>query len=122
MKIAISLENQSGLSSRVSHVFGRCHYFMFIDPENQSFEIKENPAHSASGGAGIQAAQFIADQKPAAVISGRIGPKAETVIASAGIPIYQFSDGSAAEAIHSYAHNQLKRLVEADGHDHAGLK
>ena len=122
MKIAISLENDDGINSRVSDIFGRCRYFMFIDPQNMSFEIEKNPARNASGGAGIQAAQFIADNKPDAVISGHIGPRAQTVIASADIPVFQFSQGSVEDALGLYEQKKLNNLTEADVPDHSGLK
>ena len=122
MKIAISLETNEGLSSRTSDIFGRCNYFMFIDPKDKSFEIIENPARSATGGAGIQAAQFIANRQPAAVVSGHIGPNAQTVIAGAEIPVLQFSGGSVEEALDLFEKDQLAKLTEADVRDHSGMK
>ena len=122
MKIAISLETNDGLASRTSDIFGRCNYFMFIDPDEKSFEIEENPARSAAGGAGIRAAQFIADHQPAAVVSGHIGPNAQTVIAGAEIPVLQFSGGSVEEALELFKNDQLGKLTKADVSDHTGLK
>ena len=70
MQIAISLQENNGLVSQVSTIFGRCPYFMFINPDNDEFEIVENTAKAASGGAGIQAAQIIVD-KGAEVVNQR---------------------------------------------------
>ena len=35
--------------------FGRCRYFMVIDPDTLSFQARENPFRTADRGAGIQA-------------------------------------------------------------------
>lgn len=110
MQIAISLQENNGLSSQVSTIFGRCPYFMFINPENNKFEIKENTAKAASGGAGIQAAQTIVDKGAKAVISGNLGPKAHAVLIFAEIPLYQFSGGSAQAALEAYRQGNLPTL------------
>lgn len=53
MKICISSTGDnldSGLDSR----FGRCEFFIFVDPETMDFEAVKNPYINAFGGAGIQ--------------------------------------------------------------------
>ena len=120
MQIAISLQENKGLESKVSTIFGRCPFFMFIDPQNKEFEIKENAAKTASGGAGIQAAQMVVDQGSGAVISGNLGPKAHSVLASASIPVYQFPGGSAQEALEAYQQDSLKSLDSPSTAAHSG--
>jgi len=122
MQIVITLEEKIGLDSKISNIFGRCNFFMFINPDTKKFTIEENPAKDTPGGAGIQAAQFIADNSPAAVITGHLGPKAHTVLFSAGIPVYQFQGKSLEETLNDYNHRNLKNLFEADVKDHTGLK
>jgi predicted Fe-Mo cluster-binding NifX family protein len=107
MQIAISLQEDEGLESSVSPIFGRCPFFMFVDVDNGHFEIRTNPAQSAAGGAGIQAAQMIAGNHVNAVISGKLGPKAYDVLASAGIAVYTFSGGSVEEALKAFRRGQL---------------
>ena len=110
MQIAISLQENNGLVSQVSTIFGRCPYFMFINPNNDEFEIVENTAKAASGGAGIQAAQIIVDKGAEAVISGNLGPKAHSVLISTDIPLFQFPSGSALEAVEAYRQGKLTAL------------
>ena len=74
MKIAITLKENAGLDSTVSPIFGRCPYYMFIDPDTKEFTIEENTAMNESGGAGIKAAQFIVDRKAAAVDGDDLQP------------------------------------------------
>ena len=50
MKIAISLNEDKGLDSQVSDIFGRCAFYMLIDPESKEFSVTANPAVNASGG------------------------------------------------------------------------
>ena len=78
MHIAITLADNKGLESSISPVFARCPFYMLIDPETKIFTIEENPAKNASGGAGIKAAQWMIDHKVAAIISGNLGPKAQS--------------------------------------------
>lgn len=120
MQIAISLQENKGLDSKISTIFGRCPYFMFIDPQDKSLKIKENAAKSASGGAGIQAAQMIVDQGAEAVISGNMGPNAHSVLLSANIPLYQFSSGSAQEALEAYLQGNLTALNGPSTAAHSG--
>ena len=110
MQIAISLQENNGLVSQVSTIFGRCPYFMFINPDNDEFEIVENTAKAASGGAGIQAAQIIVDKGAEAVISGKLGPKAHAVLISADILLLQFPSGNALEALEAYQQGKLTAL------------
>jgi predicted Fe-Mo cluster-binding NifX family protein len=110
MQIAISLNEDKGHESTVSPIFGRCPYFMFIDPQTMSYSVEENPAKDATGGAGIQAAQMVADKKPDAVISGQFGPKAERVLEAAGIPAYVFQNGNVKQALEALQNQTLARL------------
>ncbi|MEW6650696.1 MAG: NifB/NifX family molybdenum-iron cluster-binding protein [Chloroflexota bacterium] len=120
MPIAISLEENNGLDSGVSTIFGRCSYYMFIDPKTMIFVIEENPARNASGGAGIQAAQFIVDKQCSALISGQLGPKAQSVLASAGIPVFACPGGTAREALAAFADNKLEVLIAPNASAHSG--
>ena len=49
MKIAISASGPD-LSSAVDPRFGRCPYFLFVDPDSMDFEAIENPNISSASG------------------------------------------------------------------------
>lgn len=98
MKVAVSSAGET-LESRVDTVFGRCAAFVCVDTETAQVTAWPNPAVAASGGAGIQAAQFVLDQKVDAVVSGNLGPNAMRVFAAAGVPVYAVQGGTVGEAV-----------------------
>jgi len=121
MKIAISLDENKGLDSQASNIFGRCNYYLVFNVEDETFTIEENPAKSASGGAGIQAAQWIINQEAEAVVSGNLGPKAYDVLAAGKIAAYRHNGGTAQEIIKAYKEEKLECLLEPNVDAHSGL-
>lgn len=84
MKIAFSA-SQPEFESALNPRFGRCDCFILIDPATGAWESTPNPAVQAPDGAGVSAAQHLADQGAAVIISGHFGPKAATALQAAGI-------------------------------------
>jgi predicted Fe-Mo cluster-binding NifX family protein len=62
MKIAVSSTGQT-LDSAVEAHFGRCPYFLIVNPATLEFEALANANAGLGGGAGIQSAQLIAERK-----------------------------------------------------------
>ena len=87
MKITITASSP-WLDAEFDPRFGRCAYFLLVNTETMQWEAFSNPGINASGGAGTQAAQFVAEQKVAAVISGDFGPNASSALKAAGILMY----------------------------------
>jgi predicted Fe-Mo cluster-binding NifX family protein len=75
MKIILSTAAPE-ISSPIDPRFGRGAFLLVVDTETGSAQVHPNPSANASGGAGIQAAQFTAGQQVQAVISGDFGPNA----------------------------------------------
>jgi predicted Fe-Mo cluster-binding NifX family protein len=48
-----------------------------------------NPSYSSANGAGFQAAQYIASERAAVVISGQFGDDAVNVLKESGVALYQ---------------------------------
>jgi predicted Fe-Mo cluster-binding NifX family protein len=86
MKLCITSSGVS-LDDSMDPRFGRCRYFIIWDADNEQFEAVENPAVSAGGGAGIQAAQLIANKGVETVLTGNVGPNAYNTLTAAGIKI-----------------------------------
>lgn len=87
MKITITASSPS-LDAEFDPRFGRCAYFLILETETMQWEAFPNPGINASGGAGTQAAQFIAKQKVSAAISGDFGPNASSALNAAGVLMY----------------------------------
>ena len=98
MKICITSTGQD-LSSPVSPRFGRCPYFLIVDTETQKVEALENKGVQATRGAGVSAAQIIADSGCQVVITGNVGPNAFYVLNTAGIKIFVAAAGKSCEQI-----------------------
>jgi predicted Fe-Mo cluster-binding NifX family protein len=116
MKIAISSTGDK-LESAVDERFGRCPYFFIAELENneiKSSEAVENTSASQMGGAGMTAAQAVAEKKVDAVITGNIGPRAFSAFQQLGIEVYQGS-GTVKEVLDKFAKNELKKINEATG-------
>jgi predicted Fe-Mo cluster-binding NifX family protein len=108
MKIAIS-SNGKDLDSEVDKVFGRCAYFLIVeikDKKIKSFEVVENTSANQMGGAGISAAQTVAEKDIGAVISGNIGPKAADALKQFNIKMYN-SKGKVKEVVQKFIEKKL---------------
>ena len=111
MRIAISATGDS-LEAPVDFRFGRCPFFVIVDVENNEiskFEAIRNPAVGAFGGAGIQAAQLIANRGVNVVITGNIGPNAFSVLTQTGIKVVTGVGGiKVRDAVEMYMRGELK--------------
>ncbi|MGD8463809.1 MAG: NifB/NifX family molybdenum-iron cluster-binding protein [Anaerolineae bacterium] len=120
MKVVVSAQGPT-LDSPTSPVFGRCPTLMFVDTETLEFKAMDNPAMNESGGAGIQAAQFVVGQGAQAVITGNLGPNAFDVLQAAGVPGYLTQTGTIGQAVQAYKAGDLQQMRGASVSAHAGL-
>ncbi len=100
MKIAVSSIGTE-IDSAVDPRFGRAAYLVIVDSDTMTVAtvIDNQAARDAAHGAGINAATMMAEAKAEAVLSGRVGPKAEVVLQSAGITIYNNATGTVRQAV-----------------------
>lgn len=118
MKIAVSAM-AGNLDAQVDPRFGRCEYFVIAEIEGKKVKghksIK-NTGVEASRGAGITAAQIVANEGVEAVITGNIGPNAFNVLSQTGIKIYTgVTDVTVKSAIEKYLKGELKETGAATG-------
>ena len=110
MKVGISSAGEN-LEAEVDPRFGRCKYFVIVDTETMNFESIANESFTASGGAGIQAAQTVAQKGVNAVITGNVGPNAFQTLSAAGIKIFIGASGSIKKVVEQFKKGEIQ---EAD--------
>jgi predicted Fe-Mo cluster-binding NifX family protein len=76
------------LEAPVDPRFGRGAYFVVVDTDTMQWQAHQNAAVNAAGGAGSQAAQFVAQQGAEAAISGDFGPNAYIALAAGEVKMY----------------------------------
>jgi len=116
MRIAVSATGKD-LDSQVDARFGRCFNFLIVEIENgeiKDFKAIENTAATLGGGAGITAAQLVANEKVDAVITVNIGPRAFAVLQQLGIDIYQ-GVGKVRDVIKQFVEGKLPKLEAPSG-------
>ncbi len=115
MKIAVSA-TEGSLNANVDARFGRCPYYVIFEVEGNEIkghEILENTAGQEMRGAGITAAQTVANKKTEVVITGNIGPKAFDVLSSNGIKIISNASGNVKDAVEKYLKGELKETSQS---------
>ncbi len=101
VKVAVSSTGPD-MNSQVNPRFGRCQYFLIVDTDTMNAEAIQNTAAMASGGAGIQAAQVVAQKGAQAVLTGSLGPNAIQALSAAGLDVALGISGTVREAVEQY--------------------
>lgn len=121
MKIACPVDEKT-METSVCMSFGRTPYFLVYDTETKQAEFIDNSAAASQGGAGIKAAQMIADKKAKVLLTPRCGENAAEVIKAANIKIFKTVSGSAMDNINAFLDGKLSELdeIHAGFHNHGG--
>ncbi len=120
MKICISSQGDN-LDSQVDPRFGRCQYFIIVDPDTLEFEAVENPSVSAMGGAGVVSGQLVAGKGIKAVLTGNVGPNAFQTLQAAGVEIITGISGPIKEAVEKYKKGEFNSTQGATVSSKFGL-
>ena len=120
MKICVTAYSND-YDSQIDPRFGRCSFFVLIDPDTMQIEITPNLASGASGGAGIQAAQILVNKNVDMLITGNVGPKAFGALSSSGIKVITGVMGSVRTAIEKYKKGELNITSSPTVRDHHGF-
>ena len=122
MKIVVSSSGPD-MESQVDVRFGRCPYFMVVDVEDKKIKghkAVENTSAQQMGGAGMTAAQTVAELKADAVITVNMGPRAFIVFKQLGIDMY-LGTGTVRKAVEDFVAGRLKKIGDATGPGHMGM-
>lgn len=85
------------------------------------FEAVPNMAAGAMSGAGIQAAQTVANRGVKVLITGNVGPNAFQALSAAGIKIVTGAFGTVKEVIEKYKRGELKETNMPTVRGHFGM-
>lgn len=120
MKICVTAQG-SNLDAPLDPRFGRCAQFIFVDSDTLKFEVAPNPAATAGGGAGIQAAQLVADRHATVVLTGHLGPNAYQALTASGIQVFTGLVGTVREAVEQFRAGRLTQVSGPTAPAHAGI-
>jgi len=119
MKIAIPVNENK---KEVCPSFGRTPLYLLLDTETQEKVYYDNSAVANEGGAGIKAAQILADKEIDVLLTPRCGQNAADVLKLADIKIYRTRNSSLAETLELFQKGELSILEEIHPgfHNHGG--
>ena len=120
MKIAVSA-TAPGLDAEVDPRFGRCQYFIIVDPQSMEFEALDNSNAMAAGGAGISTAQMIASKGAEVVLTGNCGPNAYQTLSAAGLQVITGVAGRIRDAIEAYRTGKFQSSAQPSVDAHYGM-
>jgi len=120
MKICVTASGP-GLDAPLDPRFGRCAYFVLVDSETLEAESTPNNSAGAASGAGIQAAQTIANLGASVLITGNVGPNAAQTLTAAGVKIYLADGGNVKDSVERFKNGELKGTSSATAPAHAGM-
>ncbi|MBW1737436.1 MAG: NifB/NifX family molybdenum-iron cluster-binding protein [Deltaproteobacteria bacterium] len=120
MKIAVTSTGPT-LDDTVEERFGRCPYFLIIDPDTLEFEPFENPNIALGGGAGIQSAQLMANKGVSVVLTGNCGPNAFQTFGAAGVQVITGVSGQVRQAIEQYKSGAVSSTAGPNVQSHFGM-
>ena len=117
MKVAVTAAGKTP-EDPVDQRLGRAQGFILFGEDDSWQYVDNRPNVEALSGAGVQAAQDLADRGVAAVVTGHVGPKAYSVLSAAGIKVYIGASGTVKEAYEAYKAGRLQEAQEADRPGH----
>jgi predicted Fe-Mo cluster-binding NifX family protein len=98
MKIAVTSTGPT-LDDTIETRFGRCAYFLVVDPDTWEFESTPNLNLTLRGGAEPQPAQFMANKGVSVVFTGHCGPNVLRTLGGAGIRVITGATGQVRQIV-----------------------
>jgi predicted Fe-Mo cluster-binding NifX family protein len=118
MRVAITSQGAE-MSSATDPRFGRAKFFVVADMETGAVEAHDNAQNlNAAQGAGIQAAQNVANLGVEAVVTGNVGPKAFATLRAGNIDVCIGAAGSVEHALEQFKAGELECVTEANVEGH----
>lgn len=118
MKVAVTSEGPT-LDYQVDPRFGRAGGFVIVDTETmESVYVDNGSSQARAQGAGIQAAENVANAGVQVVLTGYVGPKAFSALSAAKIRIGQDVDGmTVREAVEKFIRGEVAMADTANSQE-----
>ncbi|MBN1942660.1 MAG: dinitrogenase iron-molybdenum cofactor biosynthesis protein [Phycisphaerae bacterium] len=115
MNIAIPAQSNSP-DAKADSRFGRAAFFAVYDTDAKQWNFHDNAQNlQAAQGAGVQAAQNVAQTGAEVLLAGNVGPKAMAALRAGGIRVFQLSENvTLTEAVKQYIDGKLQPLDQAN--------
>ncbi len=111
MKICIPSAGENK-DSFIDPRFGRSQFFAIVDTKTpDKIDFIKNTGVRANRGAGITAAQIVADKNISAVVVVNLGPKALSALTSANIDCFQTTKKTIKEIIKDFKKGNVKKIT-----------
>lgn len=120
MKVAVASSGDT-LESPIDPRFGRCACFVLVDADTMEFSVIPNPGAKLGQGAGIQAAQAVANAGADVVIAASFGPNAHQALDAAEIAVYPASGVTVRDAVEALNRGEIACLSGPTVSSHFGL-
>jgi predicted Fe-Mo cluster-binding NifX family protein len=120
MKITVSA-TAPDLDAEVDPRFGRCQYFIIVDPQSMEFEALDNSNAMAASGAGISTAQMIAGKGVEVVLTGNCGPNAYQTLSAGGVQVITGVYGKIKNVIEAFKAGSFQSNVQPSVGSHHGM-
>lgn len=118
MKIAVTANGDS-LDSELDPRFGRSPYFLLVDSETEEIKPIDNQRNlQAASGAGIQAAESVANAGAEVLLTGHCGPNAFQALKTAGVKVVLGVEGSIRSAIEKFKNGEYTFADSEDVRGH----
>jgi len=118
MKVVVTATGTT-LESEIDPRFGRARYFLLVNSETNEITVLDNQQNQqAAGGAGIQAAETIANAGAEVLLTGHCGPKAFRALQAAGVKIALGASGTVKSAMESFNKGEYQFANSADVESH----
>jgi len=112
LKIAVTAAGPT-LDADVDPQFGRCPYFVVIDPKTGSFAALKN-TFTQGRQAGVQSARMIASKGAKVLLTGKCGSSALRALAAERIEVISGCSGTVREAVEQYKAGKRPTANEGD--------
>jgi len=111
MKIAFPVNEQS-INAGIHDSFGRAPYYLIYNTTLKETDYLDHRAVVAQGGAGIRAAQVLADNGIKVIITPQCGENAEKILRNAEVLVYKAISGTIQENMDAFQKDQLNLINE----------